>query len=305
MPRQAKKQEIEKNDSEKAAEAALEVKAEPEAKVAETKKVEAVEADVVEVKAEPEAKKEEVKEVAPVKAATPKNLNVSSWKPKTELGKKVLSGEVTDITKVYEQGLKISEPMVVDALLPNIEKEMVMIGGVTGKGGGIKKTPFRRTARMHKSGRRYRISCMTIIGNRNGYVGIGLATGPTGKNQEVIEKSTNKSKISLIPVSRGCGSWECSCGKNHSIPFAIEGRSGSVTIKLIPAPKGIGLAVSDEVKKLLKLAGISDVWCKTRGNSQMRINLVKAAFNALKKTNTYKTNDKFEKDVGMTTGKAE
>jgi small subunit ribosomal protein S5 len=295
MPRQAKKQEKEKNDSEKAAEAAIEVKAEPEAKKEVVEKVEAVE-----VKAEPAP----AKEAAPQKKV-PTNVNTPSWKPKTELGKKVLSGEISDITKVYEQGLKISEPLVVDALLPNIEKEMVMIGGVTGKGGGIKKTPFRRTARMHKSGRRYRISCMTIIGNRNGYVGIGLATGPTGKNQEVMEKSTNKSKISLIPVSRGCGSWECSCGKNHSIPFAIEGRSGSVTIKLIPAPKGIGLAVSDEVKKLLKLAGISDVWCKTRGNSQMRINLVKAAFNALKKTNTYKTNDKFEKDVGMTTGKAE
>ena len=305
MPRQPKKQEVEKKESEKAAEAAIEKPVEEPKKAAKPKaaekkeepKPQAAETAKTEAAATPEA--------APAEKKAPTNVNVPSWKPKTELGKKVLAGEITDITTIFDQGLKISEPLVIDALMPNIEKDMVMIGGITGKGGGIKKTPFRRTSRMHKSGRRYRISCMSIIGNRNGYVGIGLSTGPTGKNQEVMEKSTNKAKIGLIPVRRGCGSWECTCATHHSIPFTVEGRSGSVTIKLIPAPKGIGLAVSDEVKKLLRLAGISDVWCKTRGNSQMRINLVKAAFNALKKTNTYKTTEEFEKKIGMRTGKAE
>jgi small subunit ribosomal protein S5 len=252
-------------------------------------------------KQESEKKAEEIVEQKPVKVAT---VN-KSFKAKTELGKKVLSGEVSGMKKIFEEGIKISEPSIVDVLVPDLEKEVVLIGGTTGKGGGIKRTPFRRTSRMHKSGRRYRISSMTIIGNRDGYVGIGLDSGPTGKNQEVIAKSTNKAKLNLIPIRRGCGSWECSCGSNHSIPFEIEGKSGSVTIKLIPAPKGIGLCVSNEVKKLLKLAGIHDVWCKTRGNTQMRINLIKATFNALKKINTYKTKDEFEKEVGMTTGKAE
>jgi small subunit ribosomal protein S5 len=245
-------------------------------------------------------KAEEIVEVKPTKAAVNQ-----SFKARTELGKKVLSGEISSMAKIFEDGIKISEPSIVDVLVPDLEKETVLIGGSTGKGGGIKRTPFRRTSRMHKSGRRYRISAMTIIGNRNGYVGIGLDSGPTGKNQEVIGKATNKAKLNLIPVRRGCGSWECSCGSNHSIPFTIEGKSGSVRIKLIPAPKGIGLCVSNEVKKLLKLAGIHDVWCKTRGNTQMRINLVKATFNALKKINTYKTKDEFEKEVGMTMGKAE
>lgn len=191
-----------------------------------------------------------------------------TWDAKTILGKKVLSGEVTDIAKIFSEGIKIAEPLIVDALLPNLEKEIILIGGSAGKGGGIRRTPFKRTSRMHKSGRRYRISVMIIVGNKNGYVGIGLASGPPGKHQEVIEKATNKAKLNIIPVRRGCGSWECSCGTNHSIPFTITGKSGSVIINLLPAPKGIGLCVSDEIKKLLRLAGISDVWCKTRGNAQ-------------------------------------
>jgi small subunit ribosomal protein S5 len=156
---------------------------------------------------------------------------------------------------------------------------------------------------MHKSGRRYKISVMTVIGNKNGYIGVGLSSGPPGKNQEVIEKSLNKSKLSIIPIRRGCGSWECSCGTNHSIPFAVEGKSGSVVIKLLPAPKGVGLAVSDEVKKIFRLGGISDIWSKSKGNTQMRTNLIRATFDALKKLNAFKVKQDYESKSGMTTGK--
>jgi small subunit ribosomal protein S5 len=252
------------------------------------------ETEELEIKAEEEITPKEIKVIAP-----------ENWRPKTELGKKVLAGEVTDITKVFSEGLKIAEPAIIDVLVPNLEKEIILIGGSTGKGGGIKRTPFKRTSRMHKSGRRYRISVMTVIGNKNGYVGVGLGSGPPGKHQEIIEKSLNKAKLSLIPVRRGCGSWECMCGTNHSIPFAVEGKVGSVRIKLLPAPKGVGLAVSDEVKKLLRLAGISDIWSKSKGNTQMRTNLIRATFDALKKLNAYKVKPEYESKSGMTIGKVE
>jgi len=257
------------------------------------------EAEELEIKAEEEIVPEEVK---PEKA---KVIVPENWKPKTELGKKVLAGEITDMAKVFSEGLKIAEPVIVDVLIPNLEKEIILIGGSTGKGGGIKRTPFKRTSRMHKSGRRYKISVMTVIGNKNGYVGVGLGSGPAGKHQEVIEKSLNKAKLSIIPIRRGCGSWECSCGTNHSIPFAVIGKSGSVRLTLLPAPKGVGLTVSNEIKKLLRLAGISDIWCKSKGNTQMRMNLIKAAFDALKKLNAYKIKPDFESKSGMTTGKVE
>jgi small subunit ribosomal protein S5 len=256
----------------------------------------------------PKEEKQEVKEVPveeSVKERKPKFEIPEGWKPKTQLGKKVLAGEITDIDKVFSEGIKIAEAPIVDILIPDLEKDVIFIGGSTGKGGGIRRTPFKRTSRMHKSGRRYRMSVMAVVGNRNGYVGIGLASSPPGKHRESIEKATNKAKLNIIPISRGCGSWECLCATHHSIPFTVEGKSGSAIIRLIPAPKGIGLAVSNEIKKILSLAGISDVWCKSRGNTKMRINFVQAVFNALKKLNVYKIKPEFEKKVGMKTGKAE
>ncbi len=241
-----------------------------------------------------EEKKEEEKVVIP-----------EGWKPKTILGKKVLSGEINSIDKIFEEGWKIAEPEIVDILIPNLESDIILIGGTTGKGGGIRRIPFRRTARMHKSGRRYKISTMTVVGNKDGYVGVGLASGPYGKHREVLAKSLNRAKLNIIPIRRGCGSWECRCGGKHSIPFAVVGKSGSVRVKIMPAPKGVGLVAPDEVKKVFRLAGIKDVWIKSRGSTQTRINMIRAVFNALKKLNTYKTKPEFEKQVGMVTGKGE
>jgi len=247
-----------------------------------------------------EKKIEEVEEIVPEVA---KVIIPEGWKPKTILGQKVLKGEITDIDKLFAEGIKIAEPPIIDVLLPNLERDIILIGGSTGKGGGIRRTPFKRTSRMHKSGRRYRISVMTVVGNKNGYVGVGLSSGPPGKHQEVIEKSVNRAKLNVIPIRRGCGSWECMCGTYHSIPFTVNGKSGSVRVRLIPAPKGVGLVVADEVKKMMRLAGVSDLWCKSRGNTQMRTNLIRATFDAFKKLNAFKTKPEFEKKVGMITGK--
>jgi small subunit ribosomal protein S5 len=256
------------------------------------------------VKAE-QAKEEKAVEAPKEVKIEKKVIAPENWKPRTILGKKVLSGEITDIDTVFSEGMKISEPIIVDILLPKLEKETILIGGMTGKGGGIKRTPFKRSSRMHKSGRRYKISVMTVMGNRNGYVGVGLASGPAGKNQEVMQKALNKAKLSLIPIRRGCGSWECLCGTNHSIPFSVLGKSGSVRMTLLPAPKGVGLAVSDEVKKILRLAGISDIWSKSKGNAQMRANLIRSTFDALKKLNAYKVKPEFEKESGMSAGRVD
>ena len=49
----------------------------------------------------------------------------------------------------------------------------------------------------------------------------------------------------------------------------------------MPAPSGIGLAVADETKKILKLAGIKDVWGKTLGDTGPRINLIQAIYDAM------------------------
>ncbi|MBU5689929.1 MAG: 30S ribosomal protein S5 [Candidatus Aenigmatarchaeota archaeon] len=236
---------------------------------------------------------ERVEEVEEIKIEEVPEIKVeeklSSWKPRTKLGRLVFERKITSLDEILENGIKIKEPEIVDFLCPTMKNELVLIGGRPGKGGGIQRTPIRITAKMHKSGRRYTSSTFAVVGNEDGIVGVGKGRGKEGRL--AVEKAVQKAKLSIIKVKRGCGSWECGCGGNHSIPFKVYGRSGSVKVKLMPAPRGVGIVMNDEAKKIIKLAGIEDVWVKTYGNTGARINLIKAIFNALKQLHFYKTGD--------------
>ena len=89
-------------------------------------------------------------------------------------------------------------------------------------------------------------------------------------------------KHNIIKVKRGCGSFDCICHEKHSIPFKTQGKCGGVRITLLPAPQGTGLVTGDEVKKILKLAGIKDIYSKTFGQTKTTFNLAKAVIDALK-----------------------
>lgn len=235
---------------------------------------------------------ERVEEVEEIKIDEPElkvGQKLSSWKPRTKLGRLVFEKKITSIEEILENGLKIKEPEIVDFLCPTIKNELILIGGRPGKGGGIQRTPIRITAKMHKSGRRYTSSTFAVVGDEDGIVGLGKGKGKEGRL--AVEKAIQKAKLNIVKVKRGCGSWECGCGGNHSIPFKVYGRSGSVKVRLMPAPRGVGIVMNDEAKKIIKLAGIEDVWVKTYGNTGTRINLIKAIFNALKKLHFYKTGD--------------
>jgi len=235
-------------------------------------------------------KKEEIKPVKikeKPKVVTEEKEESLGWIPKTSLGKDVMKGKVTDISKILNQGIRIRESEIIDHLVPNIESELILIGGRPGKGGGIERTPLRISAKMHKSGRRYSCTAFAVVGNKDGIIGIGK--GRAKDSRGAINKAIKQAKLNLIKVPRGCGSWECGCGGPHSIPFKTEGKSGSVRVTLMPAPRGIGLAVDDETKKLLTLAGISDIWGRTLGNTGTRINLINAVVNALKNLHRYRT----------------
>jgi len=224
---------------------------------------------------------EKPKEVAKVKK------ELVGWIPRTKLGKAVMRGEIKDINEILDKGIKIKEPEIVDALISNLENELVFIGGRPGKGGGIERTPIRISAKMHRSGRRYSSTAFAIVGNRDGIVGVAKGRGK--ESVHAIRKAIEKAKLNIIKVSRGCGSWECECGEPHSIPFKTQGKSGSVRVTLMPAPKGVGLVVDDESKKILQLAGIKDIWSRTLGDTGTRFNLIKAVFYALKNLHTYRT----------------
>ncbi|MBN2095211.1 MAG: 30S ribosomal protein S5 [Candidatus Aenigmarchaeota archaeon] len=243
-----------------------------------------------ELEAVGEGDDEIIEESAPEKAAVPEVFageegEEVEWAPKTKLGMMVKNGEMT-LEELFESGQVIREPEIIDILFPGIAENTILIGGSPGKGGGIQRRPSRRTVRVHKSGRRTSVSMMTIVGDPRGYVGIGV--GKASSNKAAREKSLRNAKLNMFPVKKGCGSWECSCGQGHSIPFTTYGKSGSVEVKLMPAPKGLGLCVTDEMKKLFEIAGIKDVRIKTRGKTHSRTNFIQAIEDALKNANQMK-----------------
>ena len=193
------------------------------------------------------------------------------WIPCTRLGALVKEGQVTTITEAIESGLPIKEPEIVDALLPELRDEVLDINMVQ---------------RMTDSGRRVKFRAVVIVGNGDGFIGLG-----EGKDVQVgqaIKKAISKAKMSMISIKRGCGSWECGCGLGHTVPFEVEGKVGSVTVVLKPAPRGLGLASGGTAKKVLEIAGIKDVWTRAEGQTRTTVNFAKATFEALVKTTTMK-----------------
>lgn len=219
-----------------------------------------------------------------IKLPLPENL--ANWKPKTNLGKMVLEGKIKDIDEILNRNIKILEPEIIDYLLPNLKTEIVLIGKGGTKGGAGKRIPIKRSQKVTASGKRIRYSVMVIVGDENGHVGIGRGKAKDGRSAYL--KAIRKAKLNIIKVQRGCGSWECDCKEEHSIPWKTYGKSGSVKVVLIPAPRGTGLVVDDESKKILRLAGIKDVWSKTFGRTKQHINLIQAMFDALRNIPKYK-----------------
>ncbi|MGV8131771.1 MAG: 30S ribosomal protein S5 [Candidatus Pacearchaeota archaeon] len=206
---------------------------------------------------------------------------IQAWHPKTQIGKDVKHGKIKDIDEILSSGKKILEPEIVDSLI-SLEKDLLLVGQSKGKFGGGKRRAWRQTQKKTMEGNVLTFSSLAVVGDKNGHVGLGL-----GKSKETLpsrEKAVRLAKLNVIKVTRGCGHFDCSCSEPHSIPFAVEGKCGSVIVKLIPAPQGTGLVVGDECKKILRLAGIRDIYSYTKGYGRSTINFANACLEALKKT---------------------
>lgn len=193
------------------------------------------------------------------------------WIPKTAVGKEVEAGKITSIDDILKEGIPIMEAGIVNKLLPGLNEEVVHV---------------RRVQRTLDSGRRMKFSILAVVGDKNGHVGVGLAkgveAGPT------IKKAMTRAKLNIIAVRRGCASWECGCGEEHTVPYASTGKMGSVSITLKPAPRGVGLVVGENSKVVLNFAGIKDVWLYSKGHSRTVINQVLAIYNALQNLSKFK-----------------
>ena len=115
-------------------------------------------------------------------------------------------------------------------------------------------------------------------------------------------KAIERAKLDLKEIKRGCGSWECGCGKPHTVPFKVAGKAGSITVELRPAPRGVGIVSGEIARSILSLAGIKDVWVKTDGHTRTGINFAFAIYNALVNTNYVKVGEKEINSMNIVTG---
>src|SRR6056297_3872692 len=200
------------------------------------------------------------------------DYNDGGWQPVTRLGRKVQEGEIEDMETALNSGLPLKEPELVDQLLPGLEDEVLDINMVQ---------------RMTDSGRRVKFRCVCVVDNRDGYVGYAQA-----RDEQVggaVQKAIDVAKLNIITVDRGSGSWEDSAGGLNSLTRKAEGKAGSVTVEVMPAPQGLGLAAAETVRNILELAGVQDAWTRSNGNTRTTVNLAKATYNALRNASQSRT----------------
>jgi small subunit ribosomal protein S5 len=195
------------------------------------------------------------------------NDKLESWTPRTRLGKMILERQISSIEELFMEGLKIREPEIVDILLPDLQEEVINIGLVQKQTDAGEKSQFR---------------AIVVVGNRDGYVGLG--SGKARQVRSAIEKAAADARLNITPVRRGCGSWECGCGKPHSLPFQVRGECGGVEIVMTPGPRGLGIVASEAAKVILGLAGVKDCWTNSYGSTRTVPSFAFAVFDALKKT---------------------
>ncbi len=195
------------------------------------------------------------------------SINLEQWVPRTRLGKLIQEGRITSVEEIFMEGLQIREPQIVDALLPGIQEEVININLVQ---------------KQTDAGEKSRFKAVVAVGNRDGYIGLG--SGKARQVRTAIEKAAIDARLKIVPVRRGCGSWECGCGKPHSVPFQVEGRCGGVRLVMIPGPRGLGLVASEVAKVILGLAGIKDCWTRSFGSTRTVPSFAYSVFDALKKT---------------------
>jgi len=114
---------------------------------------------------------------------------------------------------------------------------------------------IRRVAKTVKGGRNMRFSATVVVGNNEGYVGVGL-----GKAQEIpeaVRKATEDAKKNLVLVPM----------VGTTTPHRVLGIFGAGQVLIMPAIPGTGVIAGSSVRVVLESAGIKDVRAKSIGSN--------------------------------------
>ena len=127
---------------------------------------------------------------------------------------------------------------------------------------------INRVTKVVKGGKNLSFSALVVVGDSRGHAGFGM-----GKAREVpmaIKKGIEQAKKNLIKLNM----------KGTTIPHQVTGCYGSAQVLLKPASDGTGVIAGGPVRKVMQVAGITNVLTKSLGTSNPH-NVVKATFAAL------------------------
>ena len=161
---------------------------------------------------------------------------------------------------------------IIDAFLPGLVDEVMKI------------MPVQKQTR---AGQRTRFKAFVCVGDSNGHLGLGVKCAK--EVATAIRGAIISAKLNVVPIRRGY--WGSTIGKPHTVPTKLTGKCGSVTMRLVPAPRGAGIVAAKAPKKVLQMAGIEDVYTASRGHRRTLGNFIKATFSALAASYGYLTPD--------------
>jgi len=190
--------------------------------------------------------------------------------------------KITSLEEIYLFSIPIKEHQIVDAFIPEgtLKDEVMKIFPVQ---------------KVSSAGQRTRFKAFTVVGDSNGHLGIGSRVG-----KEVaisIRASLIAAKLNVIPIRRGY--WGNKLGAPHTVPMKVTGKSGSVCVRLVPAPRGTGIVAAPVPTKILQYAGIADVYTCSTGKTRTTANFIMAVFFALRKTYAFLTPDLWAETAGQ------
>jgi len=132
-----------------------------------------------------------------------------------------------------------------------------------------KVVSIKRISKTVKGGRTMRFSALVVVGDGNGYIGVGH--GKSAEIPEAIRKGKEQAIRNIVKVS---------LDNNQSVPHDYIGEWGASRVLMKRSKEGTGVIAGGAVRNIMEMAGIKNIRTKSLG-SRNKTNVVLATLNGL------------------------